>query len=97
LLSFGFAGQVEIWYLDYNLLFVQEPTDPSSGNTCWACSQIILPIPAFDIEFRKAVEDVDNLFGAKLLTYPVSTWKFHASGIKGLMFIQRVRAVFRTP
>jgi hypothetical protein len=51
----------------------------------------IINTPAFDLEFQEAASDVDNLFRAKVLAYSVSTWKNHASAIKGFLQFCEVR------
>jgi len=45
----------------------------------------IVNTPAFNLEFQEAAEDVDNLFKARVLAYASSTWKSHASVIKGFI------------
>jgi hypothetical protein len=41
--------------------------------------------PAFDMEFQEKVEDVDNLFKARVLAYATSTWQGYASAIAGFL------------
>jgi len=45
----------------------------------------VINTPAFDLEFQEAAQDVDNLLRARVLAYSISTWKTHASGIKGFL------------
>jgi hypothetical protein len=47
--------------------------------------------PAFDLEFQEAAVNTDNLFRAKVLAYSISTWKGHASAIKGFLQFCEVR------
>jgi hypothetical protein len=48
-------------------------------------AQHIVSTPAFDTEFQEAAVDVDNMFRARALAYSTSTWKNHASSIKGFL------------
>jgi hypothetical protein len=48
-------------------------------------AQHIISTPAFDSEFQEAAVDVDNMFRARALAYSMSTWKKHASSIKGFL------------
>jgi hypothetical protein len=47
--------------------------------------------PAFDLKFQEAAADTDNLFRVKVLAYSISTWKGHASAIKGFLQFCEVR------
>ena len=47
--------------------------------------------PAFDLEFQESAENADNLFRMKVLAYSTSTWKGHASAIKGFLQFCEIR------
>ena len=45
----------------------------------------LINTPAFDFEFQESAADTDNIFKARVLAYSISTWKHHASSIKGFL------------